>query len=141
MPASSRVSLSDLPKGHEFTPASFDVSEEYLARYLDAVQDTNTLYRERSLAPPLATAALALGSLLETLELPAGTLHTGQEIEMSGGVPIGARVTLRGRVAQRSERAGLIISVLEFDLTPEGAAAPALSGRTTVMIAPGGLPS
>jgi hypothetical protein len=134
MAAPARVLLSDLPKGHQFPPATFILTAEDVIRYLDAVEDSNTLYLERSLAPPLCVAASALGGLLELLELPPGTLHTGQEIEVRGGVPIGVSLTLTGRIAQRSERGGLVISALDFELTPQGANEPVLTGRTTVLV-------
>jgi len=135
MAAGSRTLLTDLPKGHEFPVTTFLLSRDHVARYLDAVEDTNAVYLDRGLAPPLAVAALALGSLLEVIELPAGTLHTGQEVEARAGVPLDAALSLAGRIAQRSERAGMVISVIEFDVTPERAAAPALSGRSTVLVA------
>ncbi|MEX0785749.1 MAG: hypothetical protein WD939_03840, partial [Dehalococcoidia bacterium] len=59
---SSRALVSDLPKGHEFPSVTFELTEESLVRYLDAVGDTNAVYAERGLAPPLAAAARALGA-------------------------------------------------------------------------------
>lgn len=137
MAAGSRTLITDLPKGHEFPLATFTLSRDDVSRYLDAVGDGNTVYLDRGLAPPLAVAALALGSLLEVIELPAGTLHTGQEVDVHAGVPIGAALSLAGRIAQRSQRAGMVIVIIEFDVTPEGALSPALSGRSTVMVAGG----
>jgi hypothetical protein len=137
--APSRLLLSALPKGHELTSARIDLTHDRVTAYLSATGDANALYRERGLAPPLAVAALALGALLEQIELPAGSLHASQEVDALGGVPPAATLMLRGRVAQRSERAGLVISVLEFEVAPEGGE-PVLSGRTTVMM-PGGAPS
>ncbi len=133
MAAPARTLLSDLPKGYHFPPATFTLTSEHVSRYLAAVEDTNALYLERGLTPPLAVAALALGALLERIELPPGTLHTGQEMEVHAGLPIAEELTLGGRIAQRSERAGLIISVIEFAVTPSGSAGAALTGRTTVM--------
>ncbi|MEX0785473.1 MAG: hypothetical protein WD939_02440, partial [Dehalococcoidia bacterium] len=75
----------------------------------------------------------ALGALLDVLELSAGTLHTGQEIDVHAGLPIGTTLTLSARIAQRSERAGMVISILEFELTPAGSSEAALSGRSTLM--------
>ena len=134
MTAPSRLLLSDLPKGHELATDRIDLTNERIAAYLGAIGDTNGVYRERDLAPPLAVAALALGALLEQIELPAGSLHTSQEVEARAGVPRDATLSLRGRIAQRSERAGMVISVLEFEVAPEGADGPALTGRTTVMM-------
>ncbi len=133
MTASARVPLPHLPKGHAFPKTVFLLSGDDAASYLEAVGDANPLYAETGLAPPLAVAARALGALLDTIELPAGTLHTGQEVEAHAGVPIGAELNLSGRIAQRSERAGLVISVLDFAVTAGGAGAPCVTGRTTVM--------
>ena len=133
MAAPVRALLFDLPKGYRFPETSFELTAEGVARYLEAVQDPSALYLERGLAPPLAVAARALGALLGMVELPAGTLHTGQELDGHAGVPIGAALTLTGRIAQRSERVGLIISVIEFEVTPAGSAA-AVAGRTTVLV-------
>ena len=134
MASPARTSLSDLAKGYRFPPVRFELTAAYVSRYLDAVEDANTVYRERGLAPPLAIAARALEALLEVLDLPDGALHAGQEVEVRAGVPIGATLTLAGHVAQRVERAGLIISVIEFELMPAGSDVAALTGRTTVAV-------
>jgi len=134
MATPARTSLSDLPKGYRFPPISFDLTADYVSQYLDAVEDASAVYRERGLAPPLAAAARGLGALLEVLDLPDGALHVGQEVAVRAGLPIGATLTLAGRVAERAERAGLIISVIEFELTPAGSDVAALTGRTTVAV-------
>ena len=139
MAAGSRTLLTDLPKGHEFPVTTFTLSREDVVRYLDAVEDANAVYLDRGLAPPLAVAAKALGSLLDVIELPAGTLHTGQEVDIHAGIPLDATLSLAGRIAQRSERAGMVISIIEFDVTPDGASSPSLSGRSTVLVG-GALP-
>jgi hypothetical protein len=135
--AAARTLISDLPKGHTFSPATFTLTGEDVSKYLDAVEDHNAIYRERGLAPPLAAAARGLGALLEALELAPGTLHTNQEIDVRGGVRIDALLTLSGRIAQRSERPGMVICAIEFELTHAGASSPALTGRTTVLVPSG----
>ena len=82
----------------------------------------------------MAVATRALGALLDEIELPPGSLHTGQEIEMRTGVPASAKLTLSARVAQRSKRGGMIIAVLQFDVTANDGAEPVLTGRTTVIM-------
>ena len=134
MTTPSRALLSDLPTGHELSPAPFDLTREYIDAYVSATRDPSTAYEEAGLAPPLAVATRALGALLEMVELPAGSLHTGQEIEMHSGVPMSARLTLSGSVAQRSERAGMIIAALQFEVRANDETAPLLTGRTTVMM-------
>ena len=133
MTAPDPVLLSTLPKGHRFPDTSFELTAQSVARYIEAVQDANGIYIERGLAPPLAIAAFALGVLLETMQLPDGALHTSQEIEVRQSVPIESALTLSGRVAQRSERAGMLISVLEFEVALAGSRSAALVGRTTVL--------
>ncbi len=142
--------ISELPKGYEFPATALRITAEDVLAYVDAVQDTNSVYQDRGFAPPLAVAAQALGALLQVLELPPGTLHTGQQFECAAGVPLGASLTLSGRIAQRSERAGLIISVIELEVTITPASAgtapasaekmPALTCKTTV-ISPAGAAS
>ncbi len=84
--------------------------------------------------PPLAIVALGLTSLQAQLSLPEGSLHTGQEVEQRAAVSAGTALTLSGRIAQRSERQGFVISVIEFDVaSPAG---QVVSARTTIM-APG----
>jgi len=139
MAAPARTILFDLPQGYEFPKTSFSISTADLHAYLDAVEDPTAVYRERGLAPPLAVAARAIRSLLAATELPVGTLHTGQEIESHRACPIDALLTFSGRVAQRSVRAGLVISIIEFAIATEDGAA-VLTGRTTVL-APAGDPS
>ncbi len=130
----SRTLLSDLPKGHEFSPTTFRLSADYVDAYLAATRDTNTIYADTGLAPPLAVAARALGALLDVIELPAGSLHTGQEVDMQAGVAVPASLELSGRIAQRSKRAGLIIAALEFQVSEAGKSDSILTGRTTIMM-------
>jgi hypothetical protein len=132
MTSPSRTNIALLPRGHEFSQATFEVSAANVAAYLTAVQDESGVYGEA--VPPLAVAAAALRALLEQLELPAGTLHTAQEVECLAAVPAGAGLTMAGRLAQRSERGGFVASVIEFEVTLEGSRAePVLRGRATVM--------
>jgi hypothetical protein len=137
MAAPARTSLIALPKDHRFPATALQLTKADAGRYLAAVEDGNAVYLDHGLAPPLAIAARALGALLEAIELPDGTLHTGQEIETRAALPLDAPLTMRGRVAQRSERAGMVICVLELEVSLEGEDEPALVGRTTVL-APGG---
>jgi MaoC dehydratase-like protein len=128
----TRTSISALPRGHEFAAASFALSREQVGAYLRATGDRADYGKA---IPPLALVALGLNALQEHLSLPEGSLHTGQEVEHERTVRAGDALTLSGRVAQRSERQGFVISVIEFEVaSSEGVAVRA---RTTIM-APGG---
>lgn len=131
MTASTPASISSFPRGHEFAPAYFAISPERIAAYLDAVGDRGD-YADT--VPPLAAVALALEALQAEISLPEGSLHTGQEVEHTADLHPGERLTMSGRVAQRSERQGFVISVLELEVS--GAAGAAIRARATIM-APG----
>jgi hypothetical protein len=131
MTSSARTSISAFPRGHEFAPTAFMLTATEIDAYLRATGDT-TDYGDA--VPPLAAVALGLAALQEHISLPEGSLHTGQEVEHLAVVRAGEPLTLTGRIAQRSERQGMVISVLEFEIaSPTGAA---LRARSTIM-APG----
>ncbi len=124
-------SISALPRGHAFAPVPFALTPGDVRAYLAAVGDAHDY---RGLVPPLAAVALGLAALQAQLSLPGGALHTGQEVEQVAPVHAGDRLTLSGRIAQRSERHGAVISVIEFEIAARGDTA--LRARTTI-IAPG----
>jgi hypothetical protein len=128
MTQSSRTPISALPRGHVYGASRFSLGAETVAAYLAAVGDRGA-YGEH--VPPLAATALGLASLQEQLSLPDGSLHTGQEVEHLAPIPAGAPLSLRGRVAQRSERQGFVITVIEFEIMHDDATA--LRARTTIM--------
>jgi hypothetical protein len=131
MTSSARTSISAFPRGHEFAPATFTLTRPQVDAYLSAVGDT-TPYRDA--VPPLAAVALGLAALQEHIALPEGSLHTGQEVEHTAAVSIDAPLTLTARIAQRSERQGMVISALDFEIAAAGAVA--IRARSTIM-APG----
>jgi hypothetical protein len=132
MTSPARTSISAFPRGHEFAAVQFVLTADRARAYLDAVGDANDYH---DAVPPLAAVALGLNALQELIALPEGSLHTGQEVEHSAAVRAGEALTLTGRIAQRSERQGFVISVIEFEVST--AAGVAVRARTTIM-APGG---
>ena len=123
--------LTDLQAGHEFDPVSFQLDAERVRAYRDATGDQIELYEQQGVAPPLAIAAFALGALLEVVTLPEGTLHISEGLTFSAIVPVGSVVACRARLAQRSVRAGMVVSVLETEISHDGKLA--LTARATVM--------
>lgn len=123
-----RTSISDLPRGYVFAPVRFALDDARVRAYLAAVGDSGAY---AGTVPPLAAVALGLCALQEQLSLPDGALHTGQEVEHAATIHTGADLSLRGRVAQRSERQGYVISVIEFEVA-EGDRT-AIRARTTIM--------
>jgi hypothetical protein len=132
MTAPARTSISAFPRGHEFPAAAFSLSADVVRAYLAAIGDECD-YGDT--IPPLAAVALGLNALQEQISLPEGSLHTGQEVEHAAVVRAGEALTLTGRIAQRSERQGYVISVIEFEIATDAGAA--IRARTTIM-APAG---
>jgi hypothetical protein len=121
-------SISSFPRGHEFPPASFTVPAERAAAYLRAIGDDGVY---GGCVPPLAAVALGLGALQQQVSLPEGSLHTGQEVEQLASAREDEPLTMTARIAQRSERQGFVISVVEFEIA--GVAGTAVRARTTLM--------
>lgn len=130
-------SLIDLAAGHSFEPIRFSVDVARSRAYCAAVADSLPLYEAEAVVPPLAVAALALGGLLNQVGLPPGSLHVNETVDCRRSVPAGARLECRATLAQRSQRAGWIVSVLDCEVRLDGATA--LTARSTVL-SPAGPP-
>jgi hypothetical protein len=132
MASGTRASITSFARGHEFTPVTFTITADDVRGYLDATGDVQGY---GTTVPPLAVVALALGSLQREVVLPDGSLHTGQEVEHEKSLQSGEQLTMTGRLAQRSERQGFVICVLELEVAD--ADGVGLRARATIM-APGG---
>lgn len=123
---------------------TFSLDEGRIAAYLVAIGDTNDY---AGTVPPLAAAALGLEALQGEIALPEGSLHTGQEVEHVRTLLVGEPLTMTGRVAQRSERQGYVICVIEFEIVADsgldraGAAGVAIRARSTIMAPAGAAPA
>lgn len=123
--------LTSFAAGHEFATVSFSLEPQRVRDYLAATGDELPLYETSGVTPPLAIAAFALGALLEEVSLPEGSLHISEGLVNSAPVPLGATVECRARLAQRSVRAGMVVSVLESQISYDGKLA--VSTKATVM--------
>jgi hypothetical protein len=124
------TSLRDFPAGHTFEPITLTATADRVRAYIDATADACTLYDEADVVPPLALAAFALGALLSDVGLPPGTLHVNESLEFRAAVQVGASVECQARLAQRSQRGGMIVSAIESDLRVHGETV--LTARATV---------
>ena len=123
--------LTDLTAGHVFPPTNMRIDAERVRAYCAATGDTLSLYQDAGVAPSLAVAAFALGVLLESVSLPAGSLHASEALSFQAPIPLDAEVECRAVLAQRSVRGGYVVSVLESDIVLNGSTA--LTARATVM--------
>ncbi|HEX5369319.1 MAG TPA: MaoC family dehydratase, partial [Dehalococcoidia bacterium] len=122
---------TSLTAGHNFEPLTFTIDAAKSRAYTQATGDTLPLYDAENSAPPLAIAALALGVLLDAVGLPDGALHASESMRVLKPVPLGATLECRARLAQRSQRAGWIVTALDSEITLDGE--PVLTTRATVM--------
>jgi 3-hydroxybutyryl-CoA dehydratase len=111
---------------------SFDATQGSVDEYLRSVGDALPVYKETGLAPPLYSAASALGALLRELALPPGAIHSLQEFETLTPVVIGSRVDISALVEKPRRRAGLeFITVV---CSVESGGALALTSKSTVLV-------
>jgi len=124
------TTLADLEKGHEFPPAPFDLSDQWVDAYVASVEDEAIGALEGAFVPPMAVAALAIRALLEHASLPPGTLHAGQELTFTAPVRRGEALTVAARIASRGERAGWALMGVELNVARDGEAV--MTGRAMI---------
>ncbi|MCR4393978.1 MAG: MaoC family dehydratase N-terminal domain-containing protein [Dehalococcoidales bacterium] len=117
MTEKSRFDFNQLSPGFEFPAESYILDESTIRDYLQATGDTSNLYRQRSLAPPLAVAALAMAALSEKITLPPGTIHVSQELAFCGVVFAGDRITCSSKVSRKVDRGGLRLMSTDITVT------------------------
>lgn len=113
----ARVGLETVHGGQEFTPTLLDLSREAVINLLNSVeatlpQDENGV----ELVPPSVVASLSLGVLLQHVSLPLGSLHASQEIRVWRPIPVGTRAVCEALVANVSNRAGMTLVSLDFNV-------------------------
>ena len=111
---------------------SWTLTKESVRDYLDAVGDDLGMYAEAGLVPPLALCAWALGSMLERLSLPAGTIHSIQEMETVAGVAVGEMIRGEAVAERPRSRGGLRFMTVGYTLY-NWSDAPVQRGKTTVL--------
>lgn len=128
--------LDTLPKGHQMPPSTFELSPQWVRDYVAAVEDEAIGSLDGSPVPPMAVAALAVLSLLESAELPPGAIHLGQEMSFLRPLRVGERLAVQARVASRGERQGW--ALMGIDLTVEDEKhSPVMTGRATLTMPAG----
>ena len=111
---------------------SWQVTEAWGRRYLEAVGDDRPEYLEAGLAPPLGLTAWALGSLLERLALPPGAIHSLQELETLSPVQWGEVISATASINGPKRRGGMELITASYSLT-DGSGRSVVKGRSTVL--------
>ena len=126
------MDLSMLEPGHSLVDREIVITAAMADAYIRAVGDECALYAEERLVPPMAVAALVMAEAMDTVGLPAGTVHTGQELTFSCPVSMGSTVRCSAIVAANSVRRGTRFLTLDLRGALDGEAA--VEGRTALAL-------
>ena len=126
------MDLNTLEPGHRLVDREIVVTEEMAGAYVRAVGDECALYAEEGLVPPMAVAALVIAEAMDAVSLPAGTVHTGQELTFSRAVAMGSAVSCSATIAANSVRRGTRFLTLDLLGALDGEAA--VEGRAALAI-------
>ena len=107
------IKIEQLVVGYEFPPSVFELEPVVVSKYLEAVGVKNSKAPE--VVPPMAIAAYTMAVVVESIALPAGTIHASQELEFLKAVPVGATISCRGRVARNINRGKLNLLAIELE--------------------------
>jgi hypothetical protein len=127
--------LTALERGDRLPEFTLRITSEEVRAYLEATGEQHEAWDR--LVPPLAIGALVLAGLMDRIEVPDGAVHTGQEYEFRRAVAHNEPLEVSIALAQRSQRRGAIIAVFEAEWRAGDEVAG--TGRTSVLIAPGGI--
>jgi hypothetical protein len=129
------VELDALQPGQTLFSERISVPAAASAAYREAVDDGCDLHPQKCLVPSMAVAALVMGAAMRAVHLPAGAVHTGQELLFSREVPEGVELDCSTSVAQNSVRQGTRFLTLELRAMRGGELA--VSGRANIAIQEG----
>ena len=130
------MDLSTLEPGQRLFSRSMTVSADDAASYRSAVGDDAPPTDGEQVVPAMAVAAMMMGAAMAAVELPAGAVHTAQELEFARPVEEGAPLTCSATVAANSVRRGTRFIVLE--MRGVDGTEMAFAARTTIAIATDG---
>ncbi|MFH1646458.1 MAG: MaoC family dehydratase N-terminal domain-containing protein [Chloroflexota bacterium] len=112
-----KIEYEELTAGYEFTPTDFQLDEERVAAYLQAVGDDTRIYEENKIVPPMAIAALAMAALSTGMVLPDGTIHVSQDLNFNEMANIGEGLTSYAKVNRKVERGKFHILTIGINVT------------------------
>lgn len=128
-----QIDYSQLEEGYEFPPASIRLEKAEVARYIRAVEETDTLYRDSSLVPPMAVAAHAMAALSKGISLPPGAIHVSQELNFLDTVNTGDTIISRSKVSRNQNRGKFHMLTVDLNVYKQDNK-PILNGRTSFIL-------
>ena len=125
------VDISLLSRGTQLERIEFDLDDEYVRRYLGVVNG-RSLSAQVNGIPPHGMATRAVLALLESLSLPAGTVHVSQSLTSHAKANVGAVFSMLTTITQSRAVRGYLHISLNFDVSDEGRLI--IQGDTVVMV-------
>jgi len=130
------LQFHDLVKGQTFARLPLTVSQDEVEAYLESIGESPEAWSE--FVPPVFLDAIAIATLLGTVAIPKGVMHTGQEHECHRAARIGEPLELEMRVSALSDRKGATIAGFEA-LVADAEADPVITMKISVMVLPDGV--
>ena len=122
------LSFKELTPGYEFPSSSYELDDAIVSKYLRAVESPS-----QEFIPPLAIAAYAMKSMIDSLSLPPGSIHASQEFEFIRPVSIGTTITCNAKVDRKIARSRMNMLVLEISVFNQDKE-KVQSGKTTIVL-------
>lgn len=129
------IDYSKLETGQELSSQTLTLDSKAVGEYTAAVSDTSSPIASDGtpLVPPMAIAALALSAVINTLQIPGGTIHASQDLGFGAAVPVGTTLQCRATIAQNSVRRGWRFLAVNMEATSEDGGV-AMEGKSTIML-------
>ncbi|MCL4508545.1 MAG: hypothetical protein M1296_03335 [Chloroflexi bacterium] len=124
----------DLTAGQRLTLDSLKIPSSDIERYNEVTSAPRIVIDGLELVPPTLLVAQAFRRLMEMVELPDGTIHLGQDIEVLCPVGVDRWVDIEAVVNRASIRQGQLFLFIELWLRVQGV--PTVRAVTSV-VAPG----
>jgi len=128
-----KIEYSKLEVGYRLPPSSYKLDASIISNYLKAVGDTNHLYQDTKLVPPLAIAAHAMAALAKVIYLPPGTIHLSQEFEFIDAASINDSFISWAEVSRKQSRGKFHLLAIDLNVFNQNQK-PVLSGKCTFIL-------
>ena len=124
-----------LMAGHTVSSRVFRLDVEKLAAYVEAVDDGSMLWIEGDVqfVPPMAIAAMALQGAIDSIGIPGGTVHVGQEFEIIEPVRVGQTMRSKAVILQNSVRGAIRLMAVAFTVTDDNGAL-LMNAKSTLLL-------
>jgi hypothetical protein len=133
MKKQAKIPYQKLKVGFELPRADYKLKPAMVAAYLKAVKESDEIYCDSKLVPPMAVAAYAMTAISDSVILPPGVIHTNGEIEFRGRVTVGDTISCYGRVSHQLKRGDIHLLTIDFSIRNQKGSA-VITGKTSFVL-------